>query len=487
MKILTLVVVFAFFCANVFAQAKEEQEKKKEKVKFEVKTKEEIEREKAKEKKVYQPDVASFESRTTAISEDVLKKNVDYYQSIKAKLKENYRIIIDNIDLNRMSRVEIANESNIVTILHPINLYTARLSYYSAEGQLQWQRDIHFKSAGHDLSRTLLFHIISNNGKRVVVYAVRYESVSVVAVYDENGNELPNPGGYFHMAPSGNYFYESDPFYRSSSLGIYDANLSPLNFNISTFFQDKKSEYHYNYQYRIFENDIAVFRIREHTTEKDKNVKQKIRNNRKIDSDKLLVYDLEKREVIVEEELFINQNERYSIAFTDGRMDVKNNRFVCSRLDKDTRKIELLIIDLNTKSRQVFPIDNGMGLFSLSSDGSYLLIARSEKQAPLVATRRYSVLDLTTNHFIIENMQYDPKRNVRSFNINDRSIEFLFYSADDARISFAQFARYSHDGYLLEELTGWFNLKQRIAYLPLTDESNSSKVDILRINLGVVK
>ncbi len=492
MKLLFFILCIMFFSSTML-QAQEEQIEKKEKNKkekvekapqkipFRAMTKEEYDKMRAKEKsQPPPPDIALFQSRTTPISQDVLTKNRNFYQSVKGDVAIDKSLILENLGLNSMSRVEIADNADAMVILHSQDVYIAKLSYYTTSGQLLWEKNIEFKTPGGDLSRKLLYHQISANGKRVVVYAVQDESASIVEVYDEMGSKMKSlqPSGELLMAPSGNYFY------YNGQLAIYNANFSPVNLTPESFFAHNKTKYEYRYGVKIFDNDIMVLLIYEletirdsETTKSGRVIPGRIRK-RKLNNQVIYIYDLNQKIIIFQKSLMLDENEGYNTYY----MDSKNCRFVGGFYDPLQRTVDLHIIDLKTgllEKRTVGRIGNPV----ISEDGSSLLIERSYRTGQYSAIRKYSLLDLTQNQFIVEDKHYDPKRTILSFNLTGNTLQLLFHQV----AALNPLSIYSIEGQLLKEFYGWFNLKQHYGLLPIAHQNNSEKIDLLKLNLEEVK
>lgn len=461
-------------------QKEEKVEKEPKRIPFRVMTKEEYEKMRAKEKpQPPPPDVALFQSRTAPISQNILTKNLNAYQSVKRNVEVDQSIILENLDLNSMSRIEIADSADAMVLLHLLDVYTAKLSYYTTKGQLLWEKNIEFKTPGGDLSRKLLYHQISANGKRVVVYAVQDEFASIVGVYDENGVEIPGPGGELQMAPSGNYFYDG-------ATQIYDANFSPVNLTPESFFAHNRAKYEYRYGVKIFENDILVLVVYELETIRDSETTKSGRVipgrilQRNLHNQMLYLYDLNKQQLILSKSLMLEKGVGYGVSFGDNHMSIKNHRFVGGFLNRNTNQVDLHIVDLKTKSLTIHP--RKMGSLVLSEDGSSLLIERSYRTGQFSAIRKYSLLDLTQNQFIAEDRPY-PKRTIRSFDVKGNTLQLLFHQV----AALNPLAIYSIEGQLLKEFSGWFNLKQHIGLLPIAHQNNSEKINLLELNLEDIK
>jgi len=509
MKLLFFILCIMFF-SNTILQAQEEQreEQKKEKVEkvekvekapkkipFRAITKEEYEKMRAKEKtQPPPPDIALFQSRTAPISRDILTTNRDFYQTVKGNAAIDKGLILENLDLNSMSRVEIADNADAIVILQPLDVYTAKLSYYTTDGQLLWEKNIGFTTPGFDLSRMLLYHEVSDDGKRIVVYSIQDEAMSIVGIYDENGQPISDLHSFLYMSPDGKYFYKEEEGYHGYP-DIFNSNLVPINFQPNDLYHHDKSLYNYHYRYRIFEDDIIVLLIQEfHKPQQQPSKRLKFSRNKRpnkrvINNQKLIIYNLNKQQTVFQIKAMTNDGEYDRISFSDGMMDLRNGQFVSILQKSHGQKLELFMVDLKSKVSNKLYFET-LDPFALSFDGNFLWINEIDRLSTTDFQRKYSIWDTQQNQFVIQQRplsligekEFPPS--IQTFSIDGGHINIIFKSYESVGNPIWII---SQDGHSLQKLYGWLKLSQNRFYLPVVNDGDNSKIDILKVSGEVIK
>ena len=362
----------------------------------------------------YQPDMAKFMQNMAPLPDKVYETNRLYLEKWQQETGQTPQVVLEGITFNRLTRLRVAEKADVFVLLQPMDMYSAKLGYYSTDGLSLWERIIDLKQFDMNFADGFLNIQISQTGSRIAVYGFQWETAFLIKVFDDQGNEIPTDGRFHHMAPSGNYFYGVDEEYMAPEIVIYDKDLNRLDLKIADLYIKYPLAEQTSVSYRIFNEDYLVVIVNEYVLEKksiQKNYKSRHRNKFKIFKKTFIIYSLKDKLIVYKKEFYPTT----FIKFSNNLCGMTPNWFVASLVENKKRKIFFF----NIKSHETYYIKNKSYIYTSLFD-DFILLKRPKG-------KRTSDIELSINFFDIPKKEFKysflfqkgiTPRNFRLFNSN---------------------------------------------------------------------
>lgn len=472
--ILILCVLFCFYSKSQAQERQEDETKKQEKkIKVPIKTLEEYEQEELKEKTQYKPDIVGFNSRKKPIDNTILDLNKNFQKSIELNTEVYKGKILESLELTNISCVRIAEKTGQFVILNPIDVYTAKLSYYSLQGKQIWERYLNFSEQGTDLSRQLVYCDITPDGEYITIHGIADEMIHLIFSFNRTGSKLSHPSGDFQLSPSGNYFYSEE------NQTIYDFDFSSIKLPFKTLFHYQDDQYDYRSHFQILEDDIVLLFVTEYSRSSDPH--RSVRQKQKITNSKMFIFDLKENSTLGTLDMKINEYEKYLLSkasFSNGWLSF----LLYNGNIRETRLVTFKVANSTFSFKGSDRISNLL----LSKQTPYLFISTLLKREGFRGYYAFSIYDLNNNQYLMENVNLDQLySHVSSFTTNKNGIVFLYSAYNESYLRTSVF--YTKEGKLKGKCKGWFNLEYNYGFIPLQNQLNPTEIDLLKINLEDLK
>ncbi len=475
MKAIILIVSILLFAGNIVpAQEKQKEEQKKEKAEketkknpFRVMTKEEYEKMRAKEKpQPPPPDVENFSLRKKLIEDSIFEVNKNFAQSIVKNENISQVVSLKSLDLNAISCIRIANRTGHLVILNPIDVYTADLGYYSPNGDLIWKKSLDFSENKLDLSRQIVYCDITPNGDYIAVQGISGEITYLLFLFNKKGEKNSSLSGNYQLSPSGNYFYSQD------QMTIFNLNMSPVELPFEKVTSSQLNQYNSRWSFQILDDDIVLLFVTNYL--KIANSGNHPRQRPKISESKMIIYDLERESILGEQNLKIDEYEKYLL----NKATFSNGWLGFILYNGKLRKSEVVVMNLNksiSRSMDGSQITNIL----LSKTTSHLFIHKLLRRDGYIGYYAFSILDLINDKYFIKNIGLNTQ--ISSFKLNKTGTVILFSSNSESFLRTGIY--YDSHGNLRGRFVGWVDRDLNNVIVPIKNQSQPSKTDLIKINL----